>query len=166
MSFDPILNAPLPVQIHAVTAVMALLIGPLALYRRRRDLAHKLFGYLWVLSMSAAALSSFLIHSLPMIGPFSPIHGLAILALWSVARGVAQACAGKFHRHAATFRSLYWHGLIIAGLLNFLPGRISNRMVFGINGDAGSAIVGLGLASIFAAWVWRRARNANLHLSA
>ena len=48
MTFDPILNAPVYLQLHAATALIALCLGPVALYRKRRNIWHKAIGYVWM----------------------------------------------------------------------------------------------------------------------
>lgn len=111
MSLDPLLNAPTHLQVHAGAAMLAICIGPFSIYRRRRDIWHKTLGYIWVMAMAIVALSSFFIHSFAVIGPFSPLHGLAVLTLWSLWRGISSARAGQIAVHRATFQSLYWYEL-------------------------------------------------------
>ena len=146
MSLDPFLSAPLYIQVHAAAATFAVLTGPIALYRQRRDVIHKTLGYVWVVSMFTVAISSFWIHSFAVIGPFSPLHGLAVLTLWSLWNGVNHARHKRITAHKAVFRSLYWFGLMIAGLANFLPDRRINHAVFGGNDDLGWVVIGLGAA--------------------
>jgi len=43
MTFDPFIYAPVYIQIHAAAAFYALVIGPIALHRQRRD-----FGTRWL----------------------------------------------------------------------------------------------------------------------
>ena len=148
MSLQPLLEAAPVIQLHVAAACVALGVGPLAIYRKRRDFWHKVAGYGWVLAMGITALSSFWIHSFPLIGPFSPIHLLAIFALWSLYEGLRHVFAGRIRQHQNAMLGLYWNGLILAGLFNFLPGRVINRMVFGQASDLGYIILGLGLAGI------------------
>lgn len=148
MTFDPFIYAPVYIQIHAAAAFYALVIGPIALHRQRRDFWHKVVGYSWILSMVVAAVSSFWIHSFGLIGPFSPLHLLAILVLVSVAQAIYYAIKGRFAAHKAVVTNLYYRGLIIAGLFNFLPGRSSNRAVFGENDSLGYVVLGLGLTLV------------------
>ena len=89
MTFEPILNAPIYILIHASAAMIALLMGPFVILRNRRDRLHKIVGYIWVVVMACAAISSFWIMEFRLIGPFSPIHGLSIYVLWSLYRGVS-----------------------------------------------------------------------------
>lgn len=125
------LAAPLYIQIHATSALFSLIIGPLAIYRKRRDIWHKTIGYSWIIAMVSVAISSFWIHSFGIIGPFSPIHLLSIWTLFVVVRAINFARVGKIVAHAEILRWLYWGGLWVAFALNFLPGRMSNRIVFG-----------------------------------
>lgn len=144
MSLDPFLDAGLVIQTHALAATLAILVGPIAIYRKRRDSLHKISGYIWVLAMGFTALSSFFIHSFAILWGLSPIHGLAVLALWSLWVGMRHIFAGRVRQHAAAMKSLYWTGLMIAGLFNFLPGRTVNRMLFNDMREAGYIVIALG----------------------
>lgn len=146
MTLTPYLDAPLYIQIHAATASLALVLGPVALFRKRQDRLHKQVGYIWFLAMAAAAGSSFFIHSFALIGPFSPLHGLAILTLWSLWSALRYVRAGRVQLHRLVLRNLYFYGLVIAGLANFLPGRTTNRMFFPDAPELGWAVIGLGAA--------------------
>ncbi|SMX32949.1 hypothetical protein OCA8868_00852 [Octadecabacter ascidiaceicola] len=150
MSLDPILSAPVYLQIHVASALVAVTLGPVPMYRRRRDMVHKVLGYVWVVAMASVALSSFWIHSFAVIGPFSPLHGLALLTLWSLWRGISSARMGDIKTHLATFRALYWYGLLIAGLANFLPDRRINEIAFGGQDQLGWVVISLGAAALLA----------------
>lgn len=141
---DPMLTAPLQIQIHASAALTAIATGPVALFGRKRGQLHKAFGYVWMAAMLIVATTSFLIHSFAVIGPFSPLHGFALLTFWSLWTGLRHARAGRIRQHRATFRGLYWFGLLVAGLANFLPGRRINQLVFGGQDELGWIVVGLG----------------------
>ena len=45
MSFDPLLTAPFQIQLHVGFAVIAIVLGPIALFRTRRDRIHRITGY-------------------------------------------------------------------------------------------------------------------------
>ncbi|MDG1431611.1 MAG: DUF2306 domain-containing protein [Paracoccaceae bacterium] len=137
------LAAPLYIQIHATFALYALIVGPLAIYRKRRDILHKTIGYSWIISMVIVAISSFWISSFGVIGPFSPIHLLSFWTLFVVFRAINFARIGKIVAHAEMLRWLYWGGLWVAFALNFLPGRMSNRIVFGRDEAEVMAIVAI-----------------------
>jgi len=148
MSLLPLLQASPVIQLHVGAALLAIVIGPIALYRLRRDRLHKVLGYVWVLAMGVVATSSFWIHSFAVIGPFSPIHGFALFTYWSLYTGMRHVFAGRIALHRLAMRSLYWHGLWIAGLFNFLPGRVTNRIFFGANPELGYLVLALGLGAI------------------
>jgi len=146
MSLSPILSAAPIIQLHVAAAVVAILLGPLALYWRQGTRLHKTAGYIWACAMAVLALSSFGIHSFAVIGPFSPLHGLALFTLWSLYEGIRRAQAGEIAIHRRVFRSLYWFGVMIAGLFNFLPGRTINRALLPESPELGYALIALGLA--------------------
>ena len=151
MTLDPILNAPLQIQIHVLAAIVGLLLGPVVLYRRKGDTVHKKLGYTWITAMLIVATSSWFITSFGVIGPFSPIHGFALLTYWSIWHGIRQALAGDIKAHQSSLRGLYWNGLIIAGVANFIPGRTLNRILFPESPMLGWAVIALGAALI----LWR-----------
>lgn len=156
MTLDPYLSAPAHIQVHIVAALLALLLGPVALYRVRRDGLHKAIGYAWITLMAVVALSSFLITNFGVIGPFSPIHLLAILTLWSLWAAVRHARAGRIAAHRIVLRNLYWYGLIIAGLFNFLPGRGTNRVVFAGREELGLWVIAAGMTLLLGHLLWQR----------
>ena len=149
MTLTPFLEAPVIIQLHAAAALLAIVLGPFVILRHRRDRLHKAGGYVWVVAMLVVAISSFGITSFGVIGPFSPIHLLSILALWSIYSGMRHIFAGRVEAHRQTFQGLYWRGLLIAGLVNFLPGRATNRSIFSETPEAGYLVLGVGLALIF-----------------
>ncbi|MEM5467866.1 DUF2306 domain-containing protein [Celeribacter marinus] len=158
MSVDPFMTAAPVIQVHAIAATLALLLGPVVLYRHRRDRLHKTLGYIWVVAMAVVAMSSFGISGFGLIGPFSPLHLLALFALWSLYVGVRFAIAGNRRAHEKTMRNLYWRGVFVAGVFNFLPGRTLNSMFMDDARQLGWVVIVLGLCVIF--WgIWREIRR-------
>lgn len=129
--FTHLIQADLAIQLHVIAATIAALLTPLAILRNRRDLLHKVTGYLWVSAMAATAISSFWITNIRLIGPFSPIHIISIWTLYSLYHGVRLAIARNIKAHRAEMRSLAFGALGLAGSLAFMPGRIMNRAFFG-----------------------------------
>ena len=140
MTLTPLLNAPLEIQLHVLSALCAVVLGPIALLRRSRDIWHKRAGRAWVLAMLSTAITSFAILETRMIGPFSIIHGLSILTLWGLWQGVSAIRRGDIKRHQAEMRNLYFWAMGVAGLFTFLPGRRMNRVFFGDASEVGFVV--------------------------
>ncbi|WP_334193448.1 DUF2306 domain-containing protein [Pararhodobacter sp.] len=130
LNLSPLLEAAPVVQLHVAAALLALLLGPVALFRRRRDRLHKALGYLWIAAMASAALSSFWLHSIRLIGPFGPIHLLSVLSLGSLVYGLRAAISGNIPAHRKTMQGLYFFGLALPGVFTLWPGRTMNRVLF------------------------------------
>jgi uncharacterized membrane protein len=146
MTLDPFLTATPHLQVHIVSALIGLTLGPIVLYHPRRDRLHKVLGYVWVTAMAAVAISAFWIEAFWSPFYFGPLHGFALLTLWSLWHGVRAAVARDFKTHRAVFRSLYSNGLIIAGTLTFLPGRTINHIVFEERAELGWVVIAALLA--------------------
>jgi uncharacterized membrane protein len=156
MTLLPLLDAPPVIQAHVAAAIPALLLGPVVLWRRRRDTLHRLLGRVWVAAMVALAVTGLLIPSevLPILGPFGQIHALSLLTLWSLWQAVAHARAGRIDAHRAHMRHLYLGALVIAGAFTLTPGRRLHDALFA---DAPHlAVVVLALVIPAVALAWRR----------
>lgn len=145
------------IQIHIVTALLAVVLGPVVLFRPRRDALHRTLGYVWVMAMAVVALSSFMIHSIRVIGPFSPIHALSVYTLYGLVQAIRAARARRIAEHRATMRWLYFWSMGVAGLFTLLPGRAMHRVLFGADTWAGFVLIVAGVAIVFAFSQWRRA---------
>lgn len=155
MTLDPLLAAPLAVQVHVAFAIVALPVGPFALFRTRRDKLHKALGYMWVAAILGLAISGFFIpSSLPMIGSFGPIHLLCLFAIWGVADGVRLIRRGDVRGHLLAMQSVWFGAVGVAGLLTLLPGRTLNRVLFGGAPEVSLSLIASGLLGL--ALIWRR----------
>lgn len=155
--FEPLLKAELQTQIHVAAAILAIIIGPLAIFRRKRDRLHKTLGYGWIAAMIVTVASSMFIYNIRLIGPFSPIHFLSLYTAYGLYQGLRAAIQGRVMRHQQTMRSLYFWALGIAGLFTLMPGRVMARMWFGEYQLAGFVAV-LALASLI--WLRHRAKTS------
>ena len=155
MTLDPLMDAPLAVQLHVWFAALALCVGPFALFRARRDRFHKGLGYVWVLAIMALALTGLGIESVrPVLGPFGPIHLFSFFALWGVAQGLLCIRRGDVAGHRAAMQSVWFWGMGLAGLFTLLPGRMMNGVVLAAAPEAGLWVVLIGVALV--AFSWRR----------
>lgn len=131
MNWQPLLESGPVIIGHTFAAFAALAIGALQLLLPKGTTLHRGIGYLWVTMISAVALSSFFIHKLQMLGPFSVIHLISIFTLYSVFTAVSAARAGDIQNHKRGMIQLYALALILTGAFTLLPGRIMHAVLFG-----------------------------------
>ena len=118
-----------PAAIHLAAVLPALVIGVIQLLSKKGTRAHKRLGWIWVVSMLVAAVSSFWVTNLAKGGGFSVIHLLSLLvlamlvcAVWSIRRGNVRA-----HKRFMVSTLL---GLAGAGLGALAPGRFLSQLLF------------------------------------
>ncbi|WP_035707371.1 DUF2306 domain-containing protein [Niveispirillum irakense] len=119
------------IQIHAVLAGVSIALGGVQFAMPKGTDIHRLIGRFWVGIMAIVALSSFAIHKMQIIGPFSPIHFLSIFVLIVLYRSVQAARRGDIAKHRRSMILLYILGLIITGGFTLLPGRLMHTVLFG-----------------------------------
>lgn len=131
MNIDPLLSAPLVIQLHVVSALSALIIGTAQLVGAKGSGTHRLLGYAWVALMLAVAISSFWIRSSQHWYGFSLIHVLSVLTLISVPLATYAAHRGRIRRHRIAMINLFWLALVVTGLFTLLPGRLMHQVLIG-----------------------------------
>jgi uncharacterized membrane protein len=133
LSLAPLLNASPVIQLHAVAAMGALVLGLLQFASPKGTLPHRALGWIWVALMGTVAISSFWIHGkqIQLGGPWSPIHLLSIFSLIMLPLGVWYAHRHRVTGHRITMISIFIGGLVIAGLFTFVPGRVMHAVAFG-----------------------------------
>lgn len=136
MNFDlgPVLTASAPIQIHLATVVPAFILGTYLIFFSRKGAPHhRALGYIYLTLMSVTAISTIFIHEVNPRGPFgfSLIHLFVPLTVWSVYNAIVGARTHNLKRHRNAMIGLYIGGLLIAGALTFLPGRVMHRVFFG-----------------------------------
>ncbi|TJX24662.1 MAG: DUF2306 domain-containing protein, partial [Mesorhizobium sp.] len=134
MSLEPLLHASPLIKLHALAAMASLLLGAVQLWRTKGDRLHRALGRVWVSLMAVVALSSFFIWTIRLWGPFSPIHLLSLFVLIMLWRGVGLARRGNIAAHRRIMQGTYIFGLVITGLLTFIPGRTMYFVAFGPQG--------------------------------
>lgn len=147
MNFEPFLAASPAIQIHTLAAILAFGLGGLVLFRRKGDRLHRMGGRIWAGLMLAVCLSSFFIHTIRMVGPWSPIHLLSLATLYALWRGVTMARLRRIADHRRTMQLTYAGALVAAGFFTFMPGRIMNAVFFG----GPQPIVGVAVAAAIVA---------------
>ena len=131
MSLAPLLDAVPQIPIHAFAAMAALVLGIAQLAAPKGTLPHRTLGWIWVLLMATVAMSSFWIHQIRLLGPWSPIHLLSIFTLVTLPIAVWRARRHDVADHRRIMILLFSGALVVAGGFTLLPGRIMHAVVFG-----------------------------------
>ena len=131
MSLAPLLEAEPVIQVHAFAAMGAFALGVVQLAAPKGTLPHRTIGWIWVTLMAVIALTSFFIHEIKLIGPFSPIHLLSIFTLTMLPLAVLHARRHAVKKHRGAMIGIFVGGLVIAGAFTFLPGRVMHAVAFG-----------------------------------
>ena len=131
MSLAPLLHATLAIQLHAFAAMTAFALGIVQLSAPKGTLPHRTVGWIWVALMATVAASSFWIHEVRLLGPWSPIHLLSIFTLVMLPLGVWRAHRHDVNAHRWTMIGIFTGALVIAGLFTLVPGRIMHSVIFG-----------------------------------
>ncbi len=124
-------NEPSPIPLHAIAALIAIVLGGIQLYMKKGGMMHKVLGHLWIGLMLMVSVSSFWIHEIMLWGRFSPIHLLSLWTIFSCGIGIYFARAGKIRLHKITMVSMYFFALILTGFFTLMPGRVMHQIVFG-----------------------------------
>jgi len=134
MTLEPLLHASPAIILHVATVVPAAAIGTyLILISRKGARWHRALGYIYLTLMTVTAVTTLWIHALMPKGAFfgfSPVHLLIPLTLFGVYGALRSARAHKVSRHRAAMLSVYFGGIMIAGGLTLLPGRIMHGIFF------------------------------------
>ena len=131
MLLAPLLNAAPAIPVHALAAMTAFVLGAVQFAAPKGTLPHRTIGWIWVCLMVSVAVSSFWIHQIRLIGPWSPIHLLSIFTLVMLPLGVWRAHRHQVSAHRWTMIGIFTGALAIAGLFTFVPGRIMHTVLFG-----------------------------------
>ena len=131
MSLAPLLDAAPAIPVHAFAAMAAFVLGLVQFAAPKGTLPHRTLGWIWVGLMLSVALSSFWIHQIRLVGPWSPIHLLSLFVLAMVPFGVWKAHRHQVAAHRLTMILIFTGALVIAGLFTLAPGRIMHAVVFG-----------------------------------
>ena len=123
-------EAPDMVWSHIATIVLALVLTPVMLLRRRGDRLHRRLGWVWATAMAATAAMTFGIRGLNQ-GSLSLIH---ILSAWTLLQVPLIVWAARTHnvaRHRGAVRGMVTGVLVIAGIFTFPFDRLMGHWLFG-----------------------------------
>jgi len=131
MTIAPLLQADLPIRLHAFAAIGAFVLGLVQFAAPKGTIPHRAVGWAWVVLMATVCVTAFSIHHLRMWGPFSPIHLLTILVCVMLPIAIVHARRHRVEHHRQTMMWLYLGALVIAGGFTFWPGRIMYEVLVG-----------------------------------
>jgi uncharacterized membrane protein len=123
-------EAPLAIRIHLVTVVAALVLATVQMAGPKGRTFHRILGWSLAILLVTTAIASAFIRN-PGGGLFNPFQLFSIWTLIAVPWGILSARSHNVRRHAGVMSGLYFGGLVFAGLLTFLPGRLLWRVFFG-----------------------------------
>lgn len=131
MTLAPLFSASPAIQIHAVAALAAFVLGIVQFAAPKGTLPHRTLGWVWVALMAVVAVSSAFVHTIRVWGPFSPIHLVTIFTIAVLPVAVWRARRHDVSGHRRAMLGLFAGALVIAGLFTLVPGRIMYAVVFG-----------------------------------
>lgn len=102
------------VAVHITTAILSVILGTVVLLIDKGTLHHRLLGGIWAVTMLVTALSSFGTRTLNH-GHFSWVHGLSLITVASITRGVWAIWRGDVRGHTRAMRASFV-GLVLAGI--------------------------------------------------
>ena len=137
MDLDPLLQAPLAVQIHVATVFAAFVLGAWQIFLSTKGARpHRTLGSFYIGLMLVTAVAAFFVRApnlpgMPSFRGFTPIHLFIPVVLVNVTLTLFALRTRRYKLHRATMMGLFISGIGIAGALAFTPGRIMHAVVFG-----------------------------------
>lgn len=134
MNLEPLLHAPLAVQIHVATIIPAFLLGTYQIFLSTKGTPyHRATGYIYLTLMVITSIAALFIHAVNPRGfmGLSWIHLFVPLTLFGVYGAFVTARRHDIKGHRRAMIGVYVGGILIAGSLAFMPGRIMHSVVFG-----------------------------------
>ena len=120
-----------PIPLHAIMAMIAIILGGIQLSMKKGGLIHKLLGRIWVGLMLIVAITSFFIHKTKMWGDYSPIHLLSLWTIFILGVGIYYVRVGNIKRHKQVMIATYFFALILTGFFTLYPGRVMHQILIG-----------------------------------
>lgn len=131
MNWQALWDSGTVIALHALVALFALVAGAVQLAAPKGTMGHRMLGFAWVGAMAVVAASSFWIHTFRWVGPFSAIHLLSVLVLFTLASSILAVRHGNIRAHRSSMVWLYGLGLLLTGAFTLVPGRAMHAVVFG-----------------------------------
>jgi len=129
-NFDLIAQAPLAMQIHLATVTVAFVLATVQMVGPKGRTFHRVLGWTLAVLLVTTAIAALFIRDRTG-AVFNVFQIFVVTTLITVPWGIISARRHNVRRHARMMSGLYFGGLIIAGALTFLPGRLMWRVFFG-----------------------------------
>ncbi len=117
------------IKVHLATVLLSLGLGAVQLLGPKGKTMHRVLGWTFTALMLTTAVATLFLHG--PNGRFGPLHIFSAVVLISLPIGVIAARTHNVARHARVMTGLYIGGLLFAGVIAFLPGRLMWQMFFG-----------------------------------
>jgi uncharacterized membrane protein len=118
------------IQIHLATVAAAVVLTTVQVLGPKGTTFHRTLGWTLAVLLITTAIAALFIRS-PGGGLFNPFQVFSIWTLIAIPWGIVSARSHKVRRHASLMYGFYFGGMILAGTLAFLPGRLMWRVFFG-----------------------------------
>ncbi|WP_295625565.1 DUF2306 domain-containing protein [uncultured Corynebacterium sp.] len=137
-----------PILVHVTAAFLVLVLGPVNIFRPRRDQVHRMLGRTWVLLMYVNCGASFFFG---LEDGFGFLHFLSIFTAVAVTVGVVHIRRGNVSAHRGCMVGSYIGTLIAFGFAALVPERLIWTTA---TADPMTVVVFAGsLIAVAAAWV-------------
>ncbi len=130
MTLEPLRHASPAILIHLATVLPGFALGTWLIFASRKGARwHRILGGTYLALMFVTAITAYFVRSLDP-GHLSPIHLLVPVTLASVFGALWYVRRGNISGHRNVMVGLY-AGVVVAGALTFLPGRLMYQVFFG-----------------------------------
>lgn len=123
-------RVPAIVWAHLLTILVALVLTPVMMLRRRGDRPHRALGWIWAAALFGTAVLSLFVKVINP-GHFSLIHLLSIFTIVQVPLIILAARRHDWQRHRRAVRGMVTGALLVAGFFTFPFGRLLGHWLFG-----------------------------------
>jgi uncharacterized membrane protein len=131
MNWQLIFREPLAIQIHLATVIPSFFLGTWLIFiSTKGGRLHRILGSLYLILMTITSIAAAFVRSLNP-GHLSWLHIFVPITLFGVISAIWRIRNHDVIGHKLAMLGVYFGGLIIAGALTFVPGRLMYRLFFG-----------------------------------
>jgi uncharacterized membrane protein len=119
---------------HLVVCLAAVLTGAYLIFPSKKGArTHRIVGTAWIVMILFIAIGSFPIQTLNPNGflGLSVAHITSFVAILAIIPAWLAARRGRVRAHAALMRFVFYFGLLLAGSMTLMPGRLISTFLIG-----------------------------------